>query len=291
MGSVHRNFFLLIAATFTLAWASTLGAADPGSNPWETVRTPFPGPPEAFGNHSAGCLQGSVSLEASGKGYLLMRPSRLRSYGQPSLKSFLVRLASDVDQKGRTLLIGDMGLVRGGPMKSGHHSHQTGLDVDLWYWLPKRSETHRWKTAKSRESKTAQLVLAKDKAQLNSRVWSSGDAEVLKFAASQPETDRIFVTAAVKKELCKTSSQEPWLAKIRPWWGHDHHFHVRLKCPAGETLCASAADPIPAGSGCDATLDWWFSSEAREKESVATAPTVPEKVKLPAQCEEVVGAS
>ena len=33
------------------------------------------------------------------------------------------------------LSIGDLGQARGGPAPSGHVSHQSGLDVDIWFWL------------------------------------------------------------------------------------------------------------------------------------------------------------
>ncbi|MEK7690047.1 MAG: penicillin-insensitive murein endopeptidase, partial [Bdellovibrionota bacterium] len=59
-----------------------------------------------------------------------------------------------------------------------------------------------------------------------------------------------------------------WLRKIRPWCGHDYHFHVRIRCPSsGSPECTESAE-IPAStteSGCDETLAWWFSEEARDQ--------------------------
>ncbi len=40
-------------------------------------------------------------------------------------------------------------------------------------------------------------------------------------------------------------------------WGHDYHFHVRIKCPEGEADC-KPQDPVPEGDGCGHELDWWF---------------------------------
>ena len=57
---------------------------------------------------------------------------------------------------------------------------------------------------------------------------------MLEVAASDPVVDRIFVNPVIKRELC---THEPpgslWLRKLRPWWGHHDHFHVRLRCPPG----------------------------------------------------------
>ena len=54
----------------------------------------------------------------------------------------------------------------------------------------------------------------------------------------------------------------PWLARVRPWWSHHDHFHVRLKCPGDSPLCQSQ-DPLPADAGCGAALAWWFSDDAQ----------------------------
>ena len=43
-----------------------------------------------------------------------------------------------------------------------------------------------------------------------------------------------------------------WLHKVRPFWGHQYHFHVRLACPAGVVLFVSAG-AIYVGIGSDHT--------------------------------------
>ncbi|MGR3490706.1 MAG: penicillin-insensitive murein endopeptidase, partial [Shimia sp.] len=43
--------------------------------------------------------------------------------------------------------------------------------------------------------------------------------------------------------------------KIRPWWGHHYHFHVRLECPPGYDGCTKQA-AIPAGDGCAEAQGW-----------------------------------
>ena len=75
------------------------------------------------------------------------------------------------------------------------------------------------------------------------------------------------------------------MKKIRPWWGHDDHFHVRLKCPEGNSECISQS-PIPEGNGCDATLDWWFSEEAKLDGRKFQAKSLPPQ--LPEACRNVL---
>jgi len=114
--------------------------------------------------------------------------------------------------------------------------------------------------------------------------WFSNHEEILGLAALQPEVDRIFVHASVKRQLCLNKSNASWLRKIRPWWGHDDHFHVRLTCPFNNKNC-TPQEPLPAGDGCDASLNWWFSEEA--KTSVKPAKK-PENAVLPALCDVVL---
>ena len=61
------------------------------------------------------------------------------------------------------------------------------------------------------------------------------------------------------------------MAKIRPWWGHNYHFHVRLLCPSGSPQCREQAPP-PPGDGCGKQLDWWFTEEARHPPSPPRKP-------------------
>ena len=123
----------------------------------------------------------------------------------------------------------------------------------------------------------------------------TGAGEVLKAAASDPAVARIFVHAAIKDQLCQTAGADRgWLSKIRPWWGHNAHFHVRLSCPAGATGCIDQAPP-PPGDGCDATLAWWFSDEARNPKPDPNAPKKPPRraltlADLPQACEGVLAA-
>src|SRR5262249_51802528 len=73
-----------------------------------------------------------------------------------------------------------------------------------------------------------------------------------------------------------------WLRKLRPWWGHDDHFHVRLRCPTGDAEC-QVQEPIPPGDGCGADLAWWFTEEARKPQ-----PRTSVKTPLPVACDAIL---
>ena len=49
----------------------------------------------------------------------------------------------------------------------------------------------------------------------------------------------------------------PGCTKVRPWFGHRAHMHVRLRCPAGSLECQEQDTP-PPGDGCGAELASWF---------------------------------
>jgi len=99
--------------------------------------------------------------------------------------------------------------------------------------------------------------------------------------------DRVFINPVIKRALCEANPapNRAWLRKLRPWWGHDEHFHVRLACPEDSAAC-SAQPPLPAGDGC-AEVEWWLSAEAAEeraKKATTYQKRVGAKPELPAAC-------
>jgi penicillin-insensitive murein endopeptidase len=270
-------------------------ASAPKYNPWAQVSTPAQASPDlvqSIGGYSAGCIRGAASPPPDGLGFAMMRPRRGRFYGHPDLVRFIQDLGARVAKAGLgSLLIGDMGQPRGGPAPTGHRSHQTGLDVDIWYWQPVLN-AKQVLTLDERETLGAPSMVAADQSSLAPQ-WSEKNVKILKMAAESPEVERIFVNAAIKRSLCKSQPQAParraWLAKLRPWWGHDDHFHVRLKCREKDfnSGACKAQEKVPAGDGCDATLDWWFTEEARKK-SETEAGAQSKLPVLPKACDEVL---
>ncbi|MEX2519354.1 MAG: penicillin-insensitive murein endopeptidase [Paracoccaceae bacterium] len=248
-------------------------------------------PPAPLGSYAKGCLAGGVKLAETGPSWQAMRLDRNRNWGHPALVSFVGRLGGAAKAIGwNGVLVGDLSQPRGGPMTSGHASHQIGLDADIWM----RPGYARELSRAERQSIGTFSVVAADRRNLNDS-WTAGHAQLLRAAAEDPAVARIFVNAAIKARLCRDAGVErDWLAKIRPWWGHDSHFHVRLSCPPGAEGCENQAPPA-AGDGCDASLDWWFSDEALHPKPDPNAP--PPKPRrelaladLPAACAAVLAA-
>jgi penicillin-insensitive murein endopeptidase len=211
--------------------------------------------PRSIGFYAHGCLDGGVMLPLDGPTWQVMRLSRNRNWGHPRLVKFLERLSAKAAKAGWPgLLVGDMSQPRGGPMITGHASHQVGLDADVWL-TPMPDHTL---TRKEREEMSATMVVAASRTDVDPKVWTPAHFAVIKAAAQDDEVERVFVNAAIKKALCRAAGTDrAWLHKVRPWWGHDYHFHVRLFCPPGNSEC-TVQPPQGPDDGCGKDLDYWF---------------------------------
>lgn len=242
-----------------------------------------------IGFYSRGCLAGGQALPVNGPDWQVMRLSRNRNWGHPALIAFLERFARKVPQISHWpgILVGDMSQPRGGPMLTGHASHQIGLDADIWLTpMPTRQLSRL-----EREDMSAVNVVRENRLDVDPAKWTPDHLAVLKAAGSDPAVQRIFVNAAIKKALCREATGDrSWLAKVRPYFGHDYHFHVRLACPKGESACKSQ-DPVPPGDGCDSSLAWWFSEEVLHPRPGPIKPAPPlTMAQLPPECEQVLQA-
>jgi penicillin-insensitive murein endopeptidase len=278
-------------ATLAVATAVVAGVDDiPAKKLFSEVTTPSSGATNAIGSYAEGCLAGAVTLPVTGARWQVMRPSRNRNWGTPELVSYIEKFAGDAGKDGWPgLVIGDMAQPRGGPMITGHESHQIGLDVDIWY-LPMPDHVM---TTEERETIGAPSMLIDGKLAVDPKMWTPQRAALLKRAASYPEVARIFVSAAIKKSLCETTTGDrSWLAKIRPWYAHEDHFHVRLTCPTGMATCINQT-PVDPGDGCGDDLASWFkpapsSPPPKPPFSLPKETTLPD---LPAACAGVVTAA
>jgi penicillin-insensitive murein DD-endopeptidase len=267
--------------------------AIPAKTLFGKVTTPAALEARAIGFYSKGCLSGARQLAVDGPAWQAMRLSRNRTWGHPALVSLIERLAVDArSQDGWPgLLVGDMSQPRGGPMLTGHASHQIGLDADLWLTpMP----DHRL-TAKEREDLSATSMLGPDNLSVNPKTWTPQHVKVLRRAASYPEVERVLVHPAIKKALCEATATEPsrpWLAKVRPYYGHYYHFHVRIGCPTGVAGCQTQA-PIPTDHGCGKELaDWFVLLTAPPKPSGPPEPPKPPMTldQMPMECRAVLSA-
>lgn len=242
----------------------------------------------AIGFYSRGCLAGGQALPINGETWQVMRLSRNRNWGHPALISFLERFARKVPEINGWpgLLLGDMAQPRGGPMITGHASHQIGLDADIWLTPMPDHELSR----AERENMSAINMVQPDWLNVDEARWTPQHMSLLKTAAQDRAVQRIFVNAAIKKALCRDArGDRAWLTKVRPYYGHNYHFHVRMACPPGEEGCVDQ-DPVPPGEGCDASLDYWFSDAVlHPKPNPNYKPKPPlTMAQLPAECRQVL---
>jgi penicillin-insensitive murein endopeptidase len=178
-----------------------------------------------------------------------------------------------------TVLIGDMGMAAGGRFNSGHASHQTGLDVDIFLQLPK---TH-WSPAQLLKPQALDLV-ASDNRHVVQSLWKPEISSLIKLAAKDNDVTRIFVNPAIKQQLClDAGADRDWLRKVRPWFQHRAHMHVRLRCPADSLECEDQPLP-PPGDGCGAELQSWFAPPAPG----STPPNKKTPPPLPASCQALL---
>ena len=289
----HRRTTRTWASALVVGIAVASGAGEAGAQAasiaFGAADAPTAGAAAAHGGYASGCLAGAVPLAETGPAWQAMRLSRNRNWAHPETIAFIERLSRAAQRAGWAgLYVGDVSQPRGGPMPSSdHRSHQIGLDADIWLRQPRRLNL----SVAERETIGSPSVVSESRLTVN-RLWARSHAKVLQAAASDEAVARIFVNAAIKRRLCETGGEadSDWLRKIRPWWGHDSHFHVRLRCPDGEG-CVEQAPP-PAGDGCDVTLEWWFTEEA-----LSPPPTDPDDpppeltlADLPSACRQVLDA-
>jgi penicillin-insensitive murein endopeptidase len=302
MNLIRSLAFALVALTAPPAQAQDPGTLTPKPLPPlahpDDPRTPAkelfgrktePAPLSArsIGGYARGCMAGAVALPIDGETWQVMRLSRNRNWGHPNLIAFLERLTKQVPQINGWpgLLVGDIAQPRGGPMITGHASHQIGLDADVWLTpMPDRRLSRA-----EREEMSATDMVRPDKLDIDPNVWTPQHTALLRAVSREPEVARLFVNPAIKKALCREAGGDrAWLTKIRPTFGHNYHFHIRLACPPGEEGCADQ-DPPPAGDGCGPDLDQWFTEKMLHPKPGPPRPPVT-MAQLPPECRKVLVA-
>lgn len=270
MGAVFAGLLSMLVLETSLA----------AETPWSQVKTTATGRVESIGGPSNGCLRGALALPPNGEGFVSIRRHRNRYYGHVKTIGLIEALGAAVSEHtgGRLIMIGDLAQPRGGRMSSSHVSHQNGLDVDIWLTL---ADSPRQAWQDTPEARDPPSLLGKHGLQPNQR-WGADQAFLIKRAAEHPDVDRILVNPGIKRALCRSDPDAPWLRKLRPWWGHDAHMHVRLKCPTDSPSCQGQA-PIARGSGCGSELAWWFSPQSRSPSGGSSAKAKP-RPQPPAAC-------
>ena len=276
-------------------------AGPPAKELFGAAKTPAALQARAIGFYAKGCLAGAAALPVDGEAWQAMRLSRNRNWGHPELVGLVQKLAREARKHDGWpgLLVGDLSQPRGGPMLTGHASHQVGLDADIWLTpMPDRRLT-----GQEREDLSATSMLAEDKVSVDPKIWTDKHAKLIKRAAAYPSVERIFVHPAIKKALCEGTPKEgdrAWLHKVQSYWGHFYHFHIRMGCPKGSATCEAQA-PLPNNDGCGKELTDWLARvkpkppappTATPAKPVRPAPPKPALTldQLPAECKAVLAS-
>lgn len=283
------NRYSLYYGLLWLSAALLLFSSITFANPWEQVNSPFDGEAAAVGSYANGCLAGGKALPSSGPGFEVIRPERRRYFGHPTLISFIEDYSSHFWQYSKSkILIADMSMPRGGNFTHGHTSHQIGLDVDIWLKLAEQALT----VMQLAQPEPFDIVNTKQ-FRLDSKLWQAQHTRMVQLAAEDSRVARIFISPVIKQHLCDMDlANDAWLNKVRPWWGHTYHMHVRLHCPEDDVDCIEQA-PIPKGNGCN-ELSWWKQQytqpKLKPKTKAADKAIKKNKKVKPKQCEQLLNS-
>lgn len=291
-------YFRLSALVLSVMMAAFSASAEdkvPAKQLFGKITLPSKQRTAPLGFYAKGCLAGGIAIPVDGPAWQVIHLSRNRRWGTPEMIALVERLAREAKAKDgwNGLMVGDISQPRGGPMLSGHASHQIGLDADIWLTpMPDRPMSYD-----EREVVPEASVLRKDMMRVDDRRWTKSHARLIVRAASYPQVERVFVHPAIKKKLCDTldGADRSVLNKIRPIYGHHYHFHIRMKCPPGSEGCEDQADP-PADSGCGKPVAEWLDKVRPRPEVKPTKPVKKTKPKhmmlsaLPNACAVVLKA-
>lgn len=235
-------------------------------------------PSQSIGFYSNGCIDHAASLPEKGMGYQVLHLSLQRTFGHPHLIKYIQDLGKKIQnlwnpkkknkkktsspQTSWVVGIDDLSLQWGGPIPGPHHSHQNGLDVDISF-APVDLQSF------SAEAPPDFVSMVDLQNRQMTPFWGHKQILLLKQAVQSPWVERIFVNPIIKKALCQlkksTDPEETWIRKIRPWYGHAAHFHVRLLCPKDSTTLCRFQPALPKGDGCGKELEHWFLPKAPPK--------------------------
>ena len=265
--------------------------ADAAKRHFGSVQGASSGPARTIGSYAKGCIAGATALPTDGATWQVMRPSRNRNWGHGQLIGLVERLAKRAPREAdwRGLLVGDISQPRGGPMLTGHASHQIGLDADIWL----TQMPTRLLNTDERETMSATNVVAANWMDVDPNRWTEAHRNLIRMAAQEPAVARIFVNPAIKVALCRSTGEDrSWLSKVRPMWGHNYHFHIRIACPTGDSACIDQAPPAD-DDGCGAELSGWLKKQHKAIFGPKRPPSnKPPKVMplsaMPEACQQIV---
>ncbi len=247
-----------------------------------TAAALLPAQAQVYGSYNMGCLDNAQPLALRGEHYIMQLGGKGRNYAHPEMIDYLHKFIERTREAGLPdLVIGDLSQKHGGPYaKSNHASHMVGLDVDIPFGFARDL---------SDPSRTPDSFYLVKKGRLTAN-FDEERVRLIYLAAQDPRVERIFVAPRIKEGMCNLFAgrgDDSFLRKLRPWFGHQAHMHVRLGCPADSPYC-KAQDPAPEGTGCGYEVQSWFMPPDPAAKPAAPKPKA--KPVMPEQCRLLLGS-
>lgn len=207
---------------------------------------------EAIGFYSNGKISNSVSVDDYSESHIRkLYRNRGQLFGTTETMLALSGLADHMKSSFPSVevtQIGDISSKMGRKIRR-HKSHQNGLDSDVVYYR-----------VNEQAQPESELEWGEDfviNGKLTKNFHIKRNWEAMKYLVNNHDVGRIFVDGKIKKALCsyakKVGEFQQELETLRRLRiensVHMHHFHLRLKCPSGNSRCKAQAEP-PTGSGC-----------------------------------------
>lgn len=195
---------------------------------------PVPDGGQSVGEPTRGRLVGGVQLPQNDALYQVRRPDF--AWGSPHavryLQLSLAKFRARSDYRG-PLVVSDMSRRRGGAY-GGHHSHQSGRDVDIW--LPvKQGGDPEAATAPARHfdwAATWDLVKALVRTGQVQYIFLSRSRQRHLYRAARAAGEDVRVLGEVIQYPRRAQT-----AIVRHSPKHTHHIHVRFRCAPDERRC------------------------------------------------------
>ncbi len=229
-------------------------------------------------------LPARVALPINGKTWQVMRLSRNRNWGHPELVAFLEQLRRKAPKLGwRGLLVGDIVAAArrtdadrarqpsGRPRRrhladadAGARTHAAGARGDVGdHGGRARPQGRRPRSLDARACRDHQ----------GGRRGPEGRAHLRQRRRSR------------RRSAATTGTDRGWLNKVRPIWGHDYHFHIRIGCPADSPDCK------PQDAGAAPATAAARSSTGGSRDAVSSrSPRPSRKIRTPSRSRDRRGS-
>lgn len=178
-------------------------------------------------------------------------------YGTTPMADTILSIGTWAKEFKRTpVWIGDISKKGGGKLAS-HLTHQRGLDADIAYLVREHKKTgHR--AQKFHDRFTEQFAMH---GKLEANFDLESNYALFERILNDPGAMKIFVGCGIYEALEAYDKTKPKsiMKQIFAEKGHEDHFHLRLRCPAGANACSE---------------DWWADPNAKPSKKKSNRKSV-----------------